>query len=277
MRNQQSAIQDEDKMLFSYLASIQADTCKIRFCEQFDEKSKIWNYEKHSHHFVELIYFLEGKADIIDSDRTMATSLFELVVYPAGVSHQEYLDTRYHQSIICLQLECHTTLTYPHLFKLKDQNGILRWIIKQIHSENEAPGEHHEGLITDLLRLLLDYMKKIAKEYQQPAVSTPDKCLQFIQEHFAEHIDTRRLAEETFVSTSYLNRVFRRKFNMTPIQYLNRYRMEIAREMLVQTDNKITEVAKYAGFEDPKHFSKLFRKTTGSSPAKYRSAITAIR
>lgn len=261
-------------MPFQYLDSIRKETCKISFCERFDEKSKIWNYTKHAHPCIELIYFLEGKADIRDQDHTMALSLFELVVYPPGVSHQEFLDTRYHQAIICLHLECETELAFDRLFKLKDENGTLRWLIKQIHQEYHQPGEYQDEILCDLVSLLIGMMKKISHEYQTPNVNIPEKCMQYIQEHFSEKIDTCKLAEEIFVSASYLNRVFKRRFNTTPILYLNLYRMEVAREMLVQTSSKIASVARFVGLEDSKHFAKLFKKTTGFSPAAYRNAFS---
>jgi len=271
----QSETPSNDKLMpDQFLDALRKDTCAIRFCEWFDEKSKIWNYDRHAHACMELIYFLEGKADIKDQDHTMALSLFELVVYPPGVYHQEFLDTRYHQAIICLHLECEVGLEFDRLFKLKDENGTLRWLIKQIHHEFHHPGAYQEALLRDLVNLLIDMMKKISHGYQTPNVGIAEKCMQFIQEHFAERIDMSKLADELFVSTSYLNRVFKRRFNTTPIQYLNQYRIEVAREILVQTDSKIAAVTHYAGFEDSKHFAKLFKKTTGFTPAAYRRAFT---
>jgi YesN/AraC family two-component response regulator len=265
---------DEKHMPYHYLDSIDGDTCRVAFCEWFDEKSKIWNYEMHAHPFIELIYFLEGKADISDADQTKALSLFELVVYPAGVPHQEYLDTRYHQAIICLNILCDSQMTYPRLFKLKDEHGTLRWIMKRIHSEYHNPGEYHDEIMTDLLHLLLSSMKKIAKEIHSTENNIPDKCMQYIQEHFAEDIDMKKLTGETYVSASYLNRVFKRKFGNSPILYLNLYRMEVAKEMLVQTNDKITQIAQYVGLDDSKHFAKVFKKTTGFTPAAYRKEFS---
>ena len=269
----QDAIQSvaQDKLrAFHYLDSIRADTCQIKFCERFDEKSKIWNFSRHAHQYIELIYFLEGKADISEEDRTMGLSLFELVVYPHGVFHQEYLDTRYHQAIICLHLECEAALAFDHLFKLKDDHGILRWLFKRIHEEYHHPDQFQPEILRNLVNLLLNVMKRSAYEYQTPNVNIPEKCMQFIQEHFAEKIDMNTLASEIFVSPSYLNRVFKRRFDTTPIQYLNLFRIEIAREILVQTTNKIDTVAGQVGFEDSKHFAKLFKKTTGMTPTAYR-------
>jgi len=258
-----------------YLDSIRSSACRVTFCEQFDEKSKIWNYSRHDHPCVELIYFLEGKADILDADHTMALSLFELVVYPAHVAHQEYLDTRYHQAVFCLHLACDNALPFDRLFKLKDAQGILRWLIRQIHHEYHHPGPYQQQMLGDLVSLLLSEMQKISHEYQAPKANIPEKCMQLIQEHFSESIDMDRLAREMFVSPSYLNRVFKRRYGTTPILYLNRYRIEVAREMLVQTDSKISAVARFVGLEDPKHFAKLFKRTTGYTPAAYREAFTS--
>lgn len=260
---------------YQYLESIRPETCRISFCEQFDEKSRIWNYTRHAHACIELLYFLEGKADIRDQDHTMALSLYELVVYPHGVHHQEFLDTRYHQAIICLHLDCETELAFDRLFKLKDENGTLRWLMRQIHLEYHQADAYRQEILDSLVGLLIAMMKKLARATQTPNASLPEKCMQYIQEHFAEKIDMARLTEEMFVSASYLNRVFRRRFGTTPILYLNRYRIEVAREMLVQTDSKVAAVARFAGFEDPKHFSRLFRKTTGFSPAAYRRAFAS--
>ncbi len=258
----------------AYLASLHAGNCRATFCEQFDEKSRIWNYNRHEHSLIELIYFLEGKADIKDKDRTMALSLFELVVYPAHVAHQEYLDTRYHQAVICLHLSCEAALPFDRLFKLKDEQGILRWLMRQIHHEFHHEGPYQQQLLNDLINLLISQMQKISHEYQAPKANIAEKCMQFIQEHFSEPIDMGRLSQEMFVSPSYLNRMFKRRFGTTPILYLNRYRMEVAREMLVQTDSKISAISSFVGLEDSKHFAKLFKRMTSLSPAAYRVTFT---
>jgi len=46
----------------AFLESISLDRAELKFCERFDEQSRIWNFEKHSHPYFELILFLEGKA-----------------------------------------------------------------------------------------------------------------------------------------------------------------------------------------------------------------------
>ena len=253
-----------------YLMSIRKETCKVSFCEQFDEKSQIWDYTKHRHNCIEFIYFLEGKAAISTADQDMALSLFELVVYPANVQHQEFLDTRYRQSIICLHLECETEISLNRFFKLKDEDGKLRWIFKRICEAYHTPNAYSEIILKDLVNLLIDTMAMLSGKLHSDRNSLPEKCLQYIQEHYSEEVSMEGLAEKLFVSTSYLNRIFKKQYKITPIKYLNLYRIEIAREMLVQTDYKMTTIAGAAGLEDARNFSKVFKKTTAMTPGEYR-------
>lgn len=242
----------------------------MTFCEQFDEKSQIWDYTKHRHNCIEFIYFLEGKAAISAADQDMALSLFELVVYPTAVQHQEFLDTRYHQSIICLHLECETGNTLDRFFKLKDEDGKLRWIFKRICEAYHDSNPYSEIILKDLVNLLIDALAMISGKLHSEKSSLPEKCLQYMQEHYADEVSMESLADKLFVSTSYLNRIFKRQYKITPIKYLNLYRIEIAREMLVQTDYKMSTIAAAAGFEDARNFSKVFKKTTAMTPGEYR-------
>ncbi len=265
------SVMEQNKIIPShYLAAIRKETCRLTFCEQFDEKSQIWDYSKHAHDCIEFLYFLEGKADISTSDQDMALSLFEVVVYPANVPHQEFLDTRYRQSIICLHLECESDLTLDRFFKLKDEDGKLRWIFRRLCETYHEDSPHNEAILKDLINLLIDMMVKLSSKLQSDKNSLPEKCLQYLQEHYAEAISMETLAEKLFVSPSYLNRTFKRQYKTTPIKYLNVYRTEVAREMLVQTDYKVAAIASMSGFDDARNFSKVFKKMTGESPGAYR-------
>ncbi len=69
-----------------------------------------------------------------------------------------------------------------------------------------------------------------------------------------------------------LSRKFRREVGMPPIQYLNHYRIEQARHLLMVTDNPVKEIAPMVGILDPDYFAQLFRKITGQTPRDHRKA-----
>ena len=86
-------------------------------------------------------------------------------------------------------------------------------------------------------------------------------------------ISPARLAADAGMSTRQLERLFRRYLNRSPKRYYMETRLARARNLLMQTDMSIIEVALASGFSSPSHFSKCYRALYGSTP--YRERGTA--
>lgn len=71
-------------------------------------------------------------------------------------------------------------------------------------------------------------------------------------------------------SYAHLSRVFRKKFGVTPVEYLNAVRIENAKGMLLRKEINVSQAAYAVGFNDPAYFSRIFKKMTGVSPGKYK-------
>jgi AraC-like DNA-binding protein len=72
------------------------------------------------------------------------------------------------------------------------------------------------------------------------------------------------------LSERYLTQCFRLETGLTPIKYLNRYRIRQARILLAQGEMNVTEVALAVGFTDPSYFARVFRDEIGISPRAYQ-------
>ena len=94
----------------------------------------------------------------------------------------------------------------------------------------------------------------------------------YIHEHYASSINRTELARHASLSEDYLTACFRKELGVTPIAYLNRYRVHQARQLLSDTDKTITEIAMEVGFSDSSYFSRVFRREVGLSPEAYRRA-----
>lgn len=84
------------------------------------------------------------------------------------------------------------------------------------------------------------------------------------------------IAERLNISKNHFMREFKRAMHISPQQYLLRHRIDRCRDDLVLSDMTIDEIAASGGFTDRYHFSKVFRKLTGSSPAEYRHTLRKI-
>lgn len=95
--------------------------------------------------------------------------------------------------------------------------------------------------------------------------------LRFIQDHYQQTIAVQDLAELCHFSEYHFMRFFKQHMNMTSIEYLNQYRMEMASRQLAQTDLPVTSVALESGFNNISYFNRVFKKKFGVTPREYRS------
>jgi AraC-like DNA-binding protein len=92
----------------------------------------------------------------------------------------------------------------------------------------------------------------------------------YLHQNYNRPFSRWEVAEAVGASEDYLSRVFHREMSISPWEYLNRYRILQARELLHCTDDNIKTVARRVGFADPAYFSRVFRKVVGTSPSAYR-------
>lgn len=103
------------------------------------------------------------------------------------------------------------------------------------------------------------------------------RALVFIQAHYAEPLTREDIAGHVGISPDYLTDCFRQELGVTPMAYLNRYRLLQARELLANSDLKITQVAFAVGFHESAHFTRTFQREVGVSPRAYRQGRHAQR
>ncbi len=96
------------------------------------------------------------------------------------------------------------------------------------------------------------------------------RMIAYLHQNYHETPSLREMAAAIGVNEDYLGRVFRQELGLSPGDYLNRYRIKQAKELLQQTDNSIMAVAHKVGFKDSAYFSRVFRKLVGQSPSAYR-------
>ena len=82
-----------------------------------------------------------------------------------------------------------------------------------------------------------------------------------------------QLAQQFYLSSSYLSRLFKRETGTTLTTYLQNVRIEAAKNLLRTTALKSYEVAERVGINDPVYFSRIFKKITGLKPKDYRHSV----
>lgn len=101
-------------------------------------------------------------------------------------------------------------------------------------------------------------------------------ALQYMDEHLADELDIRALANAAFVSVNTLERHFRQALQDTPFRILRKKRL-FAATRLLRTGNAVYDAATKSGFNDYSHFIVLFRKQFGVTPLQYQKFFLSAK
>ncbi|SDW20537.1 helix-turn-helix domain-containing protein [Paenibacillus sp. CF384] len=96
------------------------------------------------------------------------------------------------------------------------------------------------------------------------------RAVRFIQDRFHEDISLQQIAQYLELTPNYLSVLFKKELQMNFSEYLNRIRLEKAKELLLGTNLRSYEVAQQVGFTDDSYFSRAFKKHTGVRPNGFR-------
>ncbi|GHV94397.1 hypothetical protein AGMMS50293_07170 [Spirochaetia bacterium] len=96
------------------------------------------------------------------------------------------------------------------------------------------------------------------------------KAILYFSQHTESHISRWKLADTINVSEDYLTRIFHHEMGLSLWDYLNRYRIFRAAELLRKTDDTIADIAYHTGFQDQTYFCRVFKKIYGVPPGQLR-------
>jgi transcriptional regulator GlxA family with amidase domain len=102
------------------------------------------------------------------------------------------------------------------------------------------------------------------------------KAQRIIEENVSEPIPVIELAERVAISPRHFIRRFKNATGNTPIEYVQRVRIESAKQALEATSDSVSEVASNSGYADVPSFRRLFKKITGTTPAEYRNRYRLV-
>ncbi|TJY44127.1 helix-turn-helix domain-containing protein [Cohnella pontilimi] len=93
---------------------------------------------------------------------------------------------------------------------------------------------------------------------------------EYIEKHYQQDVSLDTLADKLGITRSYLSTYFKEKTGIYFVDYVNRVRINLAKELLMNTDIKIQEAAARVGYQNINSFNRMFKKFTGVTPSEYR-------
>lgn len=149
-------------------------------------------------------------------------------------------------------------------------------LLEELDSGHDTGRLYAESLANVLaVHLLRHYTTKGEQPHRIQGGISARKLRQvtdFIAANYAKDVKLAELAQVAGMSNFHFAREFKRTTGTTPHQYLIKYRVEKAKELLTENDLPLIEVGLQSGFSHQSHFTRLFRKITGTTPQSFRLA-----
>ena len=96
------------------------------------------------------------------------------------------------------------------------------------------------------------------------------EAITFIESNYQKDISVDEMAKKSGLNRSYFSRLFKETFGESPQQFLIRYRINKACDLLKHTQMSIADISKAVGYDNQLHFSRAFKNTLNISPTEYR-------
>lgn len=255
-----------------------------------DERHPRYQMVYHWHFECELLRIISGHFLLTINNQLYRLSAGDIIFIQDGMLHGGMPQDCVYESLvfdmklllkdnhICRQqveaIMSHELLIYQ---KLPGDDLFLRQTTDTLFQAMYAKYAGYEFIVQGSLYLLIGFilehklysLRTKEKEQVSYRLKQLKQVLRYIEEHYAEEITLETLASLAGMNPKYFCRFFRQITQRTPIDYLNYYRIECAREQLSTTDTTITEVALNCGFNDISYFIKIFKKYMGITPKQY--------
>lgn len=138
------------------------------------------------------------------------------------------------------------------------------------------PPKHYEAIVK-LLAIFAQHLAMVSNQIimqranAEPPVITRAK--EYIQNHQAEDLSLSMVAKAVNTSSFYFCKMFKRVTGLNFTDYVSRVRIEKAKNLLLNPNLRISEIAFEVGFQSLTHFNRVFKKITGHSPSEYRALL----
>jgi AraC-like DNA-binding protein len=154
----------------------------------------------------------------------------------------------------------------------------LRRIEEAYFQTRVIPPQQYESVLR-LLTIFAQHLSIVSNQLMVARVNaespTITRARQFIQEHQTDDLSLGDVAKAVNTSTFYFCKLFKKETGLNFTAYLSRVRVEKAKNLLLNPNLRISEVAFDVGFQSLTHFNRIFRRIAGESPTQYREKLRA--
>lgn len=235
--------------------------------------------------FYQLEYVLEGRVFIETEDKTYTAEKGDLYFINKAVPRVLYSDKKGPVKKIFVTAKGPLLDGIVKAYNFSDPVIITKADVEEyfrniINILDEAPCYTplvRDSIGVEVLKIIQTVSRKLNLiDNVIERLNVAENIIKYIDANLDRKITIEDLSQNFFLGKTQLIKLFKDKYQMTPMKYAQLQRIELAKYYLTDTDTPISNIHKLIGFDDVKYFSKLFKKVTGISPREYRVTKRSI-
>ena len=241
---------------------------------------------RKNHHSIQLLITISGAGHLHyrDKDYDLAPSTAMLInnklphEYSAKKGGWEFKYLHF-SGAVSEALQRYTEQTLGPVFPLTgqifcDTDERLEALL-QMTEEDTAPD--YAAISAQIYNILIAFHSgKNQIAHQQQSAHAIQRAAAYIRQNYNRPISTQDIADAVFLSRTYMSELFMQTYGISPHDYLISHRISIAKDMLLNTELSISEIAEQTGFRDVFALSRVFRQKQKLSPSEYRRKYKAL-
>jgi len=249
----------------------------------------IWAQKPHATRCPELIHVISGHVElVIESDR-FAAGPGDTLFMPAQTTHRDDFDLDLGLKVFMVHFSWEAEDEFARIVDnralgrmsepAKAEIGkVFAAMRTDLAGDPEADRLLLQSRVLVALVLMLREAKRVGMDDASPDAEESGRrhrrqlmlrAKEYLEEHYAQPISLQDIATHLRVSPFYLSHVFSEENEFSLFAYLTRLRLGTAKELLEEGAMNVSEVAQAVGYEDPKHFSKVFKRHFNRPPRDF--------
>ena len=246
--------------------------------------------DSHFHNEIELIYILEGEAQYLVEGEAVNVTEGQLIIFNESVEHSSRMSG--HLRIVLLQFKLSMLCDFfahrinaindffvgNFKYLVIDTKGqvdcqtlpqLMLSTVEEFNNKNEA---YELSIISNILKILT-VLLRTSKPFTSAARNAPvsDEIIQYIADNYRYDIKIADVAAHFHFSSSYFSHLFKEITGTSFVKYLNTYRINISKKLLMNPKNTITGAMVQVGITNRSYYNRLFKRTTGFTPQEFRN------
>lgn len=247
-----------------------------------------FSFQLHNHdQLCEMLLISEGSGTFSVDGKTYEVGPRTVLIYHAGIWHEESSRSYPFRAVFIAFRGLRLKHLPPEYFLEPERDPLIRLDFEQFESlyqlaeeivlECHGGGFEYKTVSNQLFGILLarlakhvhrtQEMQKENKRPQEPVY----RARRYIEENYDLDITLTKLASHCYMNAYHLAHKFKEEFGVSPIRFLIKYRIEVAKRYFLTTDLSIREIGELVGYRSETSFHHMFRKVTSMTPGQFRN------